>query len=648
MTDETKSGNRNNTDDRARIRTVRQKAREIDALTLELEPNDEDSPEQQLLDTIVTNKAMRFKVLTAPAGERPPITPEATKSLKAYEDYIDPGYRVLGVPFGGPVKGRDAQGEAFHEATDIWLKAGDEINLTYYHGFGPDAMDSWQEPPVLIGRAKYAGADERGHWFEPRLDTNEPLAQRVMDGSNVKASSGAVSHLVRMGTGGLIDVWPVGELALFDVNDWRRPANDYAITESKSGEITEPQDTVKADDAKTVPEQSDEPVTDNPTIDNPVIDPLEGKEMDEKIETAAVDSVADELKSLRAEIEALKAQPGVEKGAPTAKAVTKDPRHSASFGKAMAAWAKGDNPAGFSKGIEMTMYPEAAKGAWEGGTDNEGGYTVPDDFYNGVVEQRDLLSWVRQAPVQKFVVNHDRILIPTESTAGTKLVVTDEEAGYDENEPVFGQVALTIYKFTKMLKISEELMDGDGVGLEKYLASTLARAQAKAENYYLTVGTGSSMPQGLVYGSTSSSVMMASPDAIVSTDLSGARGVLNAGWDNPGEVGAIMAPSVAWYIKGITGSPFQFINTPAGTGTSLFGEPVFLAPDCDALTVHSGKVVTWFNFNAYAFAERQGLTVARNPYLYQANGIMGIFAKARFGGAILQALGTVHMLGHND
>jgi HK97 family phage major capsid protein len=248
----------------------------------------------------------------------------------------------------------------------------------------------------------------------------------------------------------------------------------------------------------------------------------------------------------------------------------------------------------------------------------------------------------------RFTTGRDRILIPTEATAGTKLVVTDEEAGYDENEPVFGQAALTIYKFTKMLKISEELMDGDSVGLEKYLASTLARAQAKAENYYCTVGTGSSMPQGLVYASTSSAVMMATSDVIVSTDITGARGVLNAGWDVPGEVGVVMAPSVWWYIKGIAGSDFQFVNTPAGGDMNLFGERVYLAPDCDALTVHSGKVITWANFGAYAFAERQGLTVARNPYLYQANGIVGVFAKARFGAVLTQALATVHMLGHND
>ena len=94
----------------------------------------------------------------------------AEKRLKGTEDYLDVGWRVLGVPFGGPIKGRDLDGEAFHEDTDIGLKVGDQVNVTYYHGFGPDKPDERQEKPVIIGRATYTGKDDRGHWFEPMQD----------------------------------------------------------------------------------------------------------------------------------------------------------------------------------------------------------------------------------------------------------------------------------------------------------------------------------------------------------------------------------------------------------------------------------------------------------------------------------------------
>ena len=43
------------------------------------------------------------------------------------------------------------------------------------------------------------------------------------------------------------------------------------------------------------------------------------------------------------------------------------------------------------------------------------------------------------------------------------------------------------------------------------------------------------------------------------------------------------------------------------------------------------------DFSMYAFVERQGVTLSRNPYLYQANGQIGLFVKQRFGGAVLQS-----------
>ena len=55
----------------------------------------------------------------------------------------------------------------------------------------------------------------------------------------LRASSGAINHLVRKDAGGLISVWPVGELALFDINEWRLPANDFAVIEAKTEKIAE-------------------------------------------------------------------------------------------------------------------------------------------------------------------------------------------------------------------------------------------------------------------------------------------------------------------------------------------------------------------------------------------------------------------------
>ena len=566
-----------------------------------------------------------------------PMEVDAEKRMKADSEYVDPGWRVLGLPYGGHVKGRDADGEAFHEQTEIWLKSGDYVNLTYYHGFDPEEPGKKQEKPALIGRAVYTGKDARGHWFEPMLDESEPLAKRLLDAGieKLRASSGAVNHLVRKGAGGLIDVWPVGELALFDTNEWRKPANEYAVIEAKSESITEAiPEVIATVDAV---EDEIEAKTELSISQFPMEEKMDEEKIVEEVkaEEPKVDIKAEFESMKKSLLEELKAAPGEVKGVPTVKSAKESP----SFIKAMLAWAQGDNPRGF-KGNDITM---GVKGAWEGGEDTEGGYAVPDDFYNRIVEQRQELSFVRKAPVSRFVTNHDRVLIPTEATAGTKLVVTAEEDAYDENEPVFGQVALTIHKFTKMIKVSEEMLDGDAVGLEAYISSIVARASAAAENYYCAIGTGTGMPQGIVAGATSSGITTAAAGAITAAELISTMGTVASPYHNSSS-GFLMKGATKFYLQGLTGNNFQFINTPAGG--DFMGYPAYIAPDMDAIT-NSGKAVVFGDFSMYAFAEREGVTLSRNPYLYQANGQVGLFVKQRFGGAVLQTLAFKYLAQHS-
>jgi hypothetical protein len=45
----------------------------------------------------------------------------AEKRMKADAEYTPMDWRVLGIPYGGPIKGRDLDGESFTPDTDFWL-----------------------------------------------------------------------------------------------------------------------------------------------------------------------------------------------------------------------------------------------------------------------------------------------------------------------------------------------------------------------------------------------------------------------------------------------------------------------------------------------------------------------------------------------
>jgi HK97 family phage major capsid protein len=568
--------------------------------------------------------SMRFKINSKAEGRT--LVSTETKSLKPFDAYTSPVLRVLGVPFGGPVEGRDAQGEAFTDKTSIWLNEGDSTPVTYYHGFGPDDPMAMQDHPAIIGMAKYTGVDERGHWFDVKLDESDPLAIRILENVETsRASSGAVGHLVRMADAGLIDVWPVGELALFDTNDWRLPANDYAVVEAKAIEI-EP---LQAGDATVAEVEVADAI-------KPLPIPLEINTMTEQIEqTPEVDYKA-ELEALKSEIKAMKEADPIVKSAPAVKKVT-ELGFKEDATKGFIHWCKTGQK-------NSTLVAEGeTKAAWQGQTDAEGGFIVPDDFHATIVEKRDSQSWIRNAGVQIVQTGLDRYPFPTEDTAMTKFVVTAEEAAADENESTFAQAVCDIHRLTKIVKASVQVLSDNRSNLEGYLSRAFARAAAAAENYYFTIGTGNNEPQGVLTGATSSAITTAGATAITAAEMTQLRGNLAEGY----QLDAIWLMQFATlnYIQGLTGNPFQFISTPQGDGQNILQRKAVTSPNMEALAA-TKKAVLYGNPYFYGVAERAQMSVQRLTELYSVNGQVGFLAAFRIGGVVLQSEAWKYMTQH--
>jgi HK97 family phage major capsid protein len=590
---------------------------------------------------------------------------KAEKRLKGDGDYLSVGWRVLGVPFGGPIKGRDLDGEAFHEDTDIFLKTGDQVNMTYYHGFGPDDPEARQEKPVIIGRATYTGKDDRGHWFEPMFDMDEPLAQRVYKAGmdRVRASSGAVSHLVRMGKGGLIDVWPVGELALFDINEWRLPANDYAVIEAKAEDVTEAipeavsaaveavDESVEAQKINTtiIPEEELQIMTEEVKAEEAK------KEVQEVQPTEQVDVIG-EVKSLLAEmkkeqdefkmsvVELLKAAPGIERGAPTVMKAANlgDPDPIEDFHN----WIR----TGKGKIKKHTSIVELADGyggkqkaALQEGTTTEGGYLVPADYMNRIIEKRSEMDLLTRLGVQTFMTDKYQFYFPTEGTSMTKFTIVAEEGAVSaaENEPTFssaGTPPVTLYKFMKQIKISAELDEDYNTGLDQSLANMIGRAWAATNNYYVQVGTGSSEPQGAFVGGTAG-LTLDSASAIGVAEIPELIGKLKIPYRDRAVM--VMNRTTGAYLSGLTGNQFQFRTPPASqtwaNGEDLgIGYPVILTENAAAIGA-SAKSLLFGNFDFYGWVTNRSLQVKRLVELFAGNDQIGLQCKFRAGGAVLQA-----------
>lgn len=117
------------------------------------------------------------------------------------------------VPFGGPFKGKDLDGEFFTAKTAFELEwFGDwQRPLLYHHGLDPEIKTA------VVGRIKVTPTN-KGLWMEGQLDKAYEYADavaRLVDSGTMGLSSGSVSHLIETNAkSGEIKRWPLIEGSL--------------------------------------------------------------------------------------------------------------------------------------------------------------------------------------------------------------------------------------------------------------------------------------------------------------------------------------------------------------------------------------------------------------------------------------------------
>lgn len=165
-------------------------------------------------------------------------------------------WRVLAIPFGGPFKGRDFDGEFFDRDTDIKARWFRERPVLFHHGQDPSVKDmdmgvqEMDDEPTSEGWWGTVWLD-RSHRYWAQVD--EWLRAGKMFGS-----SGAIHHLVRTDKKtGHIEVWPHAEQTLT-----LTPANPYArITPAKALDAFDTAGIALDDTVKSLLAQLDAPAT---------------------------------------------------------------------------------------------------------------------------------------------------------------------------------------------------------------------------------------------------------------------------------------------------------------------------------------------------------------------------------------------------
>lgn len=649
MADTIKAGNRHSKEDRELINAAKVKARELVA---DMDALGADVDEQ----------------VPAILGENPVKADEApdhfyTETLVALGDELKAVEEIggklrvgaYGIRFGNTQE-LDLTGEWFGQDTDYGPHKGDGVVSMFHHGI-----------PVAKGLEKLAQKtfapvktrlDPLGLWVETVLDMADEYERHVAEmvkRGKLRWSSGAASHMVLRDEKTMqIKRWHPAEFSYTPQAAEPRlpvivPLKALPVIEINASDNDAP----KGGSTAGAPIDT-EAMTNHPPIQKSIGVPT----MDEKEILALIEKRESERKAAElAETERKEKEDARVKAAVEAERTRLEAEYKTANRRGSYAFHKVAERGTVDEDYKAMLYwlrtgdKVAAKAALQEDTDSEGGYLVPDGFYNRISEKLRERSVVRAAGATVVPTSLKMVEFPAENAAAS-VTLTAEEAAYTQSEPTIAIVQVTNYKASVVMKVSEELLADQQANLDQFLNNQILNGLATWENTYFVAGTGTAQPRGALTAS-GLGVTAAGTGAITSTEV--VNLVYSLGDAYADNAAIVTRRATLGSLRALaSANQFLFNRTPQGSGSGggqgginsdevLYGMPVFQTAQIAAMAT-GVKSMLIGDFSRYVITENGGLTISRNPYLYQANGQVGIFATKRQGGNSLLDEAFKHLI----
>ncbi len=269
-----------------------------------------------------------------------------------------------------------------------------------------------------------------------------------------------------------------------------------------------------------------------------------------------------------------------------------------------------------------------------------GGFTVPREFMAQLVEYRTHFGVIRQVSNTFSTTGGQTMDLPLLTGRGAA-GWTNEAAAYNETDEVFGSVVFGAHKMTRIVQVSEELLQDSAFDIGGLLARRFGQSLAVLENTSFITGDGSGKPTGitnaagLATGKTTSGATAITFDEVIDLIHS-----VTAPYRSP-ESKFIMADSTVSYLRKIkTGvaSDLRYIwqtSAEAGVPDRLFGYPVFIDPDMPAIATGNDTIAFGDFSQAYWIRDAGPIQIKRLDERYADTGQVGFLCSARVDGKVV-------------
>lgn len=348
-------------------------------------------------------------------------------------------------------------------------------------------------------------------------------------------------------------------------------------------------------------------------------------------DTATYDKMEADVVSLGKEIERLERQAAIdlELSKPTSSPITNQP------GSGM----KDDTKTGTASDAYKRVFWDSFRkrgfmdinNVLQIGTDEQGGYLVPDEFEHKLIDALQEQNFFRTLATIIHTSSGDR-KIPVVTGHG-EAAWMDENGLYPESEDTFGITSIGAYKLGTAIKVSDELLYDSVFDLESYIATEFARRIGTKEEEAFIVGDGTSKPTGVV------------PSAEDGVTTAGANITFDDVMDLYHSLRIPYRRNAVWLLNDTTVKALRKLkdgngnyiwqpSVQAGQPDMILNRPYYTSSFVPDLTA-GNRVMLFGDFSYYWIADRQGRSFKRLNELYAANGQVGFLASQRVDGKLI-------------
>lgn len=156
-----------------------------------------------------------------------------------------------------------------------------------------------------------------------------------------------------------------------------------------------------------------------------------------------------------------------------------------------------------TRSLQLGFDPETVKAAAGVGTGAAGGYLVPPEFRDKLVEQMTFVAAMRQYAEVIRTDTGANLPWPTVDDTAQEGAILGENTQISEQDVTFGQASLDAYMYTsKLVRVSFQLLNDNAFNLNSWLPKALGARIGRVQNRHFTVGTGTAQPDGIMTSAT--------------------------------------------------------------------------------------------------------------------------------------------------